>query len=136
MYKEEKKEEIKNSETPKNVKNKEENIENLNDSESVEDSTLIEIEQQASKDTKEKVRYLTPIKINKKEVKFCKFKKNNIKHIDYKDVEFLMKLLNDQGEILPRRYTGTSLKYQRKIATAVKRARQLALLPYVCDMVK
>ena len=103
---------------------------------SKQDNNLLEIEQQAKKNDNEKVRYLTPINISKKKYRFCQFKKNNIKHIDYKDVDFLMKLLNDQGEILPRRLTGTSLKYQRKLSSAVKRARQLALLPYVCDLVK
>ena len=46
------------------------------------------------------------------------------------------KFLNEQGKILPRRITGTSLKYQRRVAQAVKRARQIALLPYVTDMMK
>ena len=50
--------------------------------------------------------------------------------------EFLKKFLNEQGKILPRRITGTSLKFQRRIAQAVKRARHLALLPYVTDMMK
>ena len=54
----------------------------------------------------------------------------------YKDGEFLKKFLNEQGKILPRRITGTSLKYQRKVAKAVKRARHIALLPYVTDMMK
>ena len=54
----------------------------------------------------------------------------------YKDPEFLKKFLNEQGKILPRRITGTSLKFQRRIAQAVKRARHLALLPYVTDMMK
>ena len=62
--------------------------------------------------------------------------KNRIKYIDYKDPEFLKKFLNEQGKILPRRLTGTSLKFQRKIAVAIKRARHLALLPYVTDMLK
>ena len=53
-----------------------------------------------------------------------------------KDPEFLKKFLNEQGKILPRRITGTSLKYQRRVAQAVKRARQIALLPYVTDMMK
>ena len=56
--------------------------------------------------------------------------------IDYKDPEFLKKFLNEQGKILPRRITGTSLKFQRRIAQAVKRARHLALLPFVTDMMK
>ena len=66
----------------------------------------------------------------------CRFKKSGIKYIDYKDPEFLKKFLNEQGKILPRRITGTSLKYQRRVAQAIKRARQIALLPYVTDMMK
>ena len=68
--------------------------------------------------------------------KYCRFKKNGIKYIDYKDADFLLKFVNEQGKILPRRITGTSLKYQRKVAQAVKRARHLALLPYVTDSLK
>ena len=68
--------------------------------------------------------------------KYCRFKKNGIKYIDYKDGNFLLKFVNYQGKILPRRLTGTSLKYQRKIALAVKRARHLAILPYVADQLK
>ena len=56
--------------------------------------------------------------------------------IDYKDVELLKKFITDRGKILPRRLTGTSLKYQRKVSVAVKRARHLALMPYVADMLK
>src|SRR5690606_15282757 len=55
------------------------------------------------------------------------------KYIDYKDANFLLKFVNDQGKILPRRLTGTSLKFQRKVAQAVKRARIIGLLPYVAD---
>ena len=73
----------------------------------------------------------TPVK-----KKYCRFKKNGIKYIDYKDANFLMKFVNEQGKILPRRITGTSLKYQRKIALAVKKARHLAILPYVADGLK
>lgn len=68
--------------------------------------------------------------------KYCRFKKHGIKYIDYKDPEFLLKFVNDQGKILPRRITGTSLKYQRKVSKAIKRARHLALLPYVTDSLK
>ena len=71
-----------------------------------------------------------------KQKKFCRFKKSGIKYIDYKDPSFLKQFINDQGKILPRRITGTSLKYQRRLATAVKRCRQLALLPYVGDNLK
>ena len=65
--------------------------------------------------------------------KVCYFTKNNIKYIDYKDVELLKKFISSNGKITPRRVTGTSAKYQRQLATAIKRARQMALLPYVAD---
>lgn len=84
----------------------------------------------------EHVRYLTPVAVDNKKKKYCRFKKSGIKYIDYKDPEFLKKFLNEQGKILPRRITGTSLKYQRKVAQAIKRARHLALLPYVTDLMK
>ena len=82
------------------------------------------------------IRYLNPVTVEVKKKKYCRFKKSGIKYIDYKDPEFLKKFLNEQGKILPRRITGTSLKYQRRVAQAVKRARQLALLPYVTDLMK
>ena len=68
--------------------------------------------------------------------KYCRFKRSGIKYIDYKDPDFLFKFVNEQGKILPRRLTGTSLKYQRKVSVAVKRARHLALMPYVGDLLK
>jgi len=68
--------------------------------------------------------------------KYCRFKKSGIKYIDYKDPDFLLKFVNEQGKILPRRITGTSLKYQRRLSTAIKRARHLALLPFVTDELK
>ena len=82
------------------------------------------------------IRYLTPpsVEINRK--KYCRFKKAGIKYIDYKDPEFLKKFLNEQGKILPRRLTGTSQKYQKKVAKAIKRARHLAILPFVTDLLK
>ncbi len=82
------------------------------------------------------IRYLTPPAVEVKKKKYCRFKKNNIKYIDYKDPEFLKRFLNEQGKILPRRLTGTSLKYQRRLSQAIKRARHLALLPYVTDLLK
>ena len=82
------------------------------------------------------IRFLTPQSVDTKKKKYCRFKKLGIKYIDSNDPEFLKKFLNEQGKILPRRITGTSLKYQRQIAQAVKRARHLALLPYVTDMMK
>jgi len=82
------------------------------------------------------IRYLTPIAIETKKDKYCRFKKMGITYIDYKDENFLMRFVNEQGKILPRRLTGTSLKYQRKVGQAIKRSRHLALMPYVADMLK
>ena len=65
--------------------------------------------------------------------KVCFFTKNKIKYIDYKDVELLKKFISANGKITPRRVTGTSAKYQRMLTTAIKRARQMALLPYIQD---
>ena len=59
------------------------------------------------------------------------FSQHNIKHIDYKDIEILKKFLNPHGRMLSRKRTNLSAKNQRKLATAVKRARFMALLPYV-----
>lgn len=63
--------------------------------------------------------------------KVCYFTANGITHIDYKDVDLLKKFVSERGKILPRRVTGTSAKYQRKLTIAIKRARTMALLPYV-----
>jgi small subunit ribosomal protein S18 len=82
------------------------------------------------------IKYLTAIKTEKRQKKYCRFKKFGIKYIDYKDADFLKKFLNEQGKLLPRRITGNSLKYQRKVAQAVKKARQMALLPNVTDLLK
>ena len=82
------------------------------------------------------IRYLNPPTVEVKKKKYCRFKKAGIKYVDYKDAEFLKKFLNEQGKLLPRRLTGTSQKYQKKVATAVERARHLAMLPFVTDMFK
>ena len=65
--------------------------------------------------------------------KVCYFTKNNITYIDYKNVELPKRFISANGKITPRRVTGTSAKYQRQLAVAIKRARQMALLPYVKD---
>ena len=92
---------------------------------------------QAGKGNQGEIRYLTPLDIaTKDKKKYCRFKRSGIKYIDYKDPDFLLKFINEQGKILPRRLTGTSLKFQRKISVAVKRARHLALLPYQADLLK
>lgn len=63
--------------------------------------------------------------------KECKITKAGIEYIDYKNTELLRRFMNDQGKILPRRVTGTSAKYQRQLAKAIKRARFMGMLPYV-----
>lgn len=90
----------------------------------------------ANNNLNSEIRYLTPINIDTKKKKYCRFKKNGIKYIDYKDADFLMKFVNEQGRILPRRLTGTSAKYQKKLAQAIKRARHLSLMPFIGDLLK
>ena len=65
-----------------------------------------------------------------------RFDPENIDFVDYKDVELLKRYLNEQGKILPRRITGVPQKFQRKLTRAVKRARHLAMLPFVADNVR
>ncbi|NBD96510.1 MAG: 30S ribosomal protein S18 [Gammaproteobacteria bacterium] len=62
--------------------------------------------------------------------KYCRFTVEGIEQVDYKDVELLKDFIGETGKIVPSRITGTKAKYQRQLATAVKRARYLALLPY------
>ena len=85
---------------------------------------------------KSEIRYLNPPSIEVRKDKYCRFKKNRIKFIDYKNPDFLAQFVNEQGKVLPRRITGTSLKYQRKVAQAIKRCRHLGLMPYVTDLYK
>ena len=68
-----------------------------------------------------------------KRKKVCAFCADNIEHIDYKDVARLRKNLSERAKILPRRVTGTCAKHQRQLTEAVKRARHIALIPYVSD---
>jgi small subunit ribosomal protein S18 len=86
--------------------------------------------------TSNQVRYLNPPAVEVAKKKYCRFKKLKIKYIDYKDSSFLLRFVNEQGKIFPKRLTGNSLKYQRKVGTAIKRARHLALMPYVSDLLK
>ena len=86
--------------------------------------------------TRDEIKFLSNPKIGQKKKKYCRFRKFGIRHIDYKDADFLSQFVNPQGKILPRRITGNSLKYQRKVAIAVKRARHLSLMPYVTDLYK
>jgi len=71
-----------------------------------------------------------------KNKKVCRFTENNIKYIDYKDVKMLQRYITEQGKIIPKRITGTRAKYQRELSVAIKRARHMALLPFVADTVR
>ena len=62
--------------------------------------------------------------------KFCRFTAEGVKEIDYKDLGTLKNYITETGKIVPSRITGTNARYQRQLATAIKRARYLALLPY------
>ena len=64
--------------------------------------------------------------------RFCRFTAEGVREIDYKDLDLLKEYLSETGKIVPSRITGTKAKYQRQLATAIKRARFLALIPY-CD---
>ena len=86
--------------------------------------------------SRDDIKFLSNPKIGASQKKYCRFKKFGIKHVDYKDSEFLFQFINEQGKLLPRRITGNSLKFQKRVATAVKRARHLAILPYVADLLK
>ena len=94
--------------------------------------------EQASKSGKQgEVRYLTPLDIETNELKkYCRFKKYGIKYIDYKDPDFLLKFVNEQGKILPRRLTGTSLKYQRKLSVAIQAFTSLGINALYCYLLK
>ena len=82
------------------------------------------------------VKFMTPQNVEPQKKKYCRFKKMGLHYIDYKDGDFLKKFLNEKGKLLPRRITGNSLKFQRKVSQAVKKARQMAILPYVTDLMK
>lgn len=68
--------------------------------------------------------------------KVCAFCADHVTYIDYKDYDNLMRFLTDRGKIRPRRKTGTCAKHQRRLALAIKRARQLALLPYTAEHIR
>lgn len=72
-------------------------------------------------------------KYKKPKRKVCYFTVQKVEYIDYKNVGLLRRFVSERGKILPRRTTGTSAKYQRPLAAAIKRARELALLPFVAD---
>ncbi|MCQ2449712.1 MAG: 30S ribosomal protein S18 [Clostridia bacterium] len=80
----------------------------------------------------EKERTDRPVR-RKAHKKVCRFCEDRVEEIDYKDVARLRKFVSERAKILPRRATGTCARHQREVTTAIKRARQVALLPYIND---
>ncbi|MFO7890641.1 MAG: 30S ribosomal protein S18 [bacterium] len=74
--------------------------------------------------------------LNIRKKRICRFCENKVKYIDYKNPKLLMKFTNEVGKILPRRTTGTCARHQRQLERAIKRARYLAIIPYVANMPK
>jgi small subunit ribosomal protein S18 len=74
-----------------------------------------------------------PRKFKKPKRKVCYFTVQKIDYIDFKNIALLRRFVSERGKILPRRTTGTSAKYQRQLATAIKRAREIGLLPFVAE---
>ncbi len=69
-----------------------------------------------------------------KKKKKCPFTASGVKHIDYKDINTLYKFITERGKILPRRITGVSAFHQKRLTLAIKRARYMALLPFVAEV--
>lgn len=67
--------------------------------------------------------------------KFCQFCKDHAEYIDYKDTNMLRKYMTDRGKIKPRRVTGTCTQHQHDLALAIKRAREMALVPYIVPVI-
>ncbi|MBR6709745.1 MAG: 30S ribosomal protein S18 [Clostridia bacterium] len=74
-----------------------------------------------------------PVRNNKRKKKVCVFCAEKVAYIDYKDSARLRKFISERGKILPRRISGTCAEHQRELTTAIKRARHVSLLPYICD---
>ena len=78
---------------------------------------------------------MKPRKFKKPKRKVCYFTVQKIDFIDYKNVQLLRRFVSERGKILPRRTTGTSARYQRMLSGAIKRSREIALLPFVAENV-
>lgn len=74
--------------------------------------------------------------LNRKKVKICKFCENKDTDFNYKNEKKLRSFVNERGKIIPRRMTGTCAKHQRKLTSAIKRARYMAILPFTSEMIR
>ena len=105
----------------------------------VEEAETVSVEETSAENTAETTEQAAPERREKKLIKriprrkVCVFCQNKVEAIDYKDVATLKKYVTEGGKILPRRMTGTCAKHQRELNTAIKRARNMALLPFVTD---
>ncbi|HNS73142.1 MAG TPA: 30S ribosomal protein S18 [bacterium] len=68
--------------------------------------------------------------------RICRFCEEKVEYIDYKDEKRLMRFTTEQGKIIPRRTSGTCAKHQRQLVNAIKKAREIALIPYISEMTK
>ena len=91
---------------------------------------IVEVKKEETKVVTDKKKFFKHTR-NKKKV--CAFCADKIEHIDYKDVPRLRKFVSERSKILPRRITGTCAKHQRQLTVAIKRARHIAILPYISD---
>ena len=74
--------------------------------------------------------------MDKRKKRHCRFCENHIVYIDYKDERLLRRFVTERGKIIPRRISGSCARHQRQLTTAIKRARHLAILPYVAETYK
>ncbi len=99
----------------------------------VEENNAAPVAENTASDNKEQREARPAVRNNRRRKKVCIFCADKIKEIDYKDIGRLRKCLSERAKILPRRVTGTCAEHQRQLTNAVKRARQVALIPYITD---
>lgn len=96
------------------------------------EATVAPAEQSEARENREPREQRAPFR-NKRRKKVCAFCADKVDYIDYKDTARIRKNLSERAKILPRRVTGTCARHQRQLTVAVKRARHLALIPYITD---
>jgi len=107
------------------------NVNNENTQNTQEAQSNVQNEQQSQNQQAQQTQQRRVIRRPVRRKKVCYFCKNNIDYIDYKDVELLKKFISERGKIIPKRTSGVCAWHQRRLAQAIKRARHMALLPFV-----
>ncbi len=107
------------------------NVNNENTQNTQEAQSNVQNEQQSQTQQAQQTQQRRVIRRPVRRKKVCYFCKNNIDYIDYKDVELLKKFISERGKIIPKRTSGVCAWHQRRLAQAIKRARHMALLPFV-----